>query len=87
MHGESQVVVAPEKCVSKSFAGILLSEDGQNNVRTQKQNRLYNRCNGKKIDADLGSMAHSSRNLTESVNEVYCMRHRIRHQLGGKIYD
>jgi len=45
------------KCVPKSLARILLSEDGQNNVRTQKQNGLYNRCNGKKIDADLGSMA------------------------------
>jgi hypothetical protein len=49
-------VVALGKCVSKSLARILLSEDGQNNVRTQKQNGLYNRCNGKKIDADLGSM-------------------------------
>ena len=50
-------VIALEKCVPKPFACILLPEDGQNNVRTQKQNRLYNRCNGKKIDADLGSMA------------------------------
>lgn len=50
-------VVELEKRVSKPFAGILLPEDAQNNARTQKQNRLYNRCNGKKIEADLGSMA------------------------------